>query len=493
VLNGDKFQPSPTPVRPIAVTYFGYPAASTNNIKPNLGLYAQDQWAVRRLTLNAGLRFDFWRSGFPDQTVAPTEFVPVPRSVSGQTAVSWKDLSPRVGGTYDLFGSGRTVLKASVNRYVLQETVPRANTLNPILNNNSDTRQWTDANGDFVVQGDPRNQAANEELGPSTNLNFGRPVSTTSFDPDWAFGYGKRPDQWETSVGINQQVIPRMAVAFSYFRRVYGNFSATENRAVSASDYSPYCVTVPVDPRLPTAGQSICGLFDLNANRVGRIANVVTSASKYGKQYEHWTGFDFTTTARLARLLLQGGVSAGKTTADNCDIVTRNPQVVSPAPSGSSLIVASGPSTSTAFCHLEDPVRAQVKLLGSYTLPWDVRVAATLQSIPGPQVLANTVFTSAQIAPSLGRPLAATATATVNVVRPGTLFVERMNQIDLRVGKRFHLHGAELEGNIELYNVLNANDDLVLNSVYGTTGAVWRQPLVILPPSLAKFSVQYTF
>jgi hypothetical protein len=36
----------------------------------------------------------------------------------------------------------------------------------PISNNNNNVRQWTDANGDPIVQGDPFNLAANGELGP---------------------------------------------------------------------------------------------------------------------------------------------------------------------------------------------------------------------------------------------------------------------------------------------------------------------------------------
>jgi hypothetical protein len=391
------------------------------------------------------------------------------------------------------------VLKGSLNRYVLQENVGRASTLNLIGSNNSDTRRWTD-NGDFIVQGDPLDRTANLELGPSTNLNFGRPVGNISYDPAWARGFGLRPYNWETSMALQHELIPRLSVNAAYFHRTYGNFTATDNRAVTASDFSPYCVTAPADPRLPTSGQRICGLFDLNPNQVGKIANVVTAASNYGDQYERWNGVDVTTTARLPKVLLQGGLSTGKTTADNCDIVTRYPQVVSPQPPGSDFIVASGvlaaPQTgyaSTEFCHIETPFLTQVKLLGSYTLPWDVQFAATFQSIPGRPLLANAVFTSAQIAPSLGRPLAAASTASVNIVRPGTLFMDRLYQLDLRFAKTFRVRQTRLQGIVDLYNALNNNTDLVLNTTYGSTGATWLQPSVILPPRLIKLGVKIDF
>jgi hypothetical protein len=248
---------------------------------------------------------------------------------------------------------------------------------------------------------------------------------------------------------------------------------------------------VPADPRLELSGQSLCGLFDLNANKVGQVQNVVTAASNYGKQYERWNGVDISTTAHLSKLLVQGGVSTGKTTSDKCDIVTRNPQVVLPA--GGEGALASSPSADTSFCHTETPFITQVKLLGSYTLPWDLQAAATYQNVPGPQILGNAVFTSAQIAPSLGRGLSAASTATINVVRPGTLYVQRLHQIDLRLAKRFNIGHARFQGMLDVFNALNKNTDLALNPTYGSTGATWLQPLVILPPRLITLGLQVDF
>ena len=59
--------------------------------------------------------------------------------------MNWKDLNPRLGVAYDLFGNGKTAVKASANRYVLGEGTGRASTINPIQSNNTMARQWTDA------------------------------------------------------------------------------------------------------------------------------------------------------------------------------------------------------------------------------------------------------------------------------------------------------------------------------------------------------------
>jgi len=282
-----------------------------------------------------------------------------------------------------------------------------------------------------------------------------------------------------------------MSVNASYFRRAYATFQTTQNAAVASSDYSPYCVTALSDPRLPGGGgQKICGLYDLNPSKVGQSDPVVTVASKFGNDVEHWNGMDFAVNARLQHgVLLQGGLSTGKTLTDTCGVVTNNPQVQA----NSSIGGNSGPSTSTEFCHLETPFLTQVKLLGSYTLPWTIQVSGTFQNVPGPQIAANTVYTSAQVAPSLGRPLASAATVTVNVIKPGTLYGERMSQLDVRLSKTVTIGQTRVQGMFDIYNALNGNAVVAVNNTYGTTGATWLVPQRILPARLVKFGVQVNF
>src|SRR6185369_4676413 len=154
------------------------------------GLFAQDQWKLSRVTVNAGLRYDYYTQGTPDQHLDPTQFVPVARDFAATTLVRWKDINPRVGAAFDVFGNGKTAVKGSIGRFVLQQTV--LNSLNPARANLTMTRTWTDPNGDFIIQGDPFNPAANLELGASQNLNFGKPIISNRLDPEVAFGYGVR-------------------------------------------------------------------------------------------------------------------------------------------------------------------------------------------------------------------------------------------------------------------------------------------------------------
>jgi hypothetical protein len=474
-----------TNASPNRVTYYGLPVRAKDYLRPNLGVYAQDQWTIERMTLNLGLRFDYLRTGYPDHDIPATQYVRVPRVFAGEDVIRWTSFSPRLGASYDLFGTGKTAVKFSAGHFVLADGLPSRRPINPVVQNNSTNRTWNDANGNFIVEGDPFNPASNGELGPSDNLSFGRAVRNAFYDEEWAKGFNTRPFNWEMSAGVQHELLPRVSVNASYFRRLYGNFEMTDNLSVVGADYDPYCVVGPSDSRLPGGGgQEICGLFDLKREKVGQLNNITRSSSSYGKRTEHWNGVDLTTNARLARAaILQGGFSAGRTTADQCDIA---PKVDNP---------------SQRFCRTQGRFVTQFKMLGSYTLPYQIQLAGTFQSVAGPEISSNFVASNAQIAPSLGRNLsscpaatgACTSTVTLNLIEPGTMFGERMNQFDLRLAKAFVFNGRRVQASMDLYNAFNDNAVLQLNNTYGTNGVSWLVPQAILNGRLVKFDIQVNF
>ena len=450
-----------------------------NNLNYNLGVFAQDRWTLDRLTVSGGIRLDLQNESTEAFTATPHRWLPNRNTFydAVENVPNWKDINPRVSMAYDLFGNGKTAVKASASRGVEQDSVRYAGLNNPATTVDTSTaREWQDTDRDFVVDCDLLNRAAQDNraaggdlCGPWLTPNFGNNRPSTTYSPSIMEGWGVRPWNWEFSTGIQHEIVPRLSATFGYFRRIQGNFHVTDNELAGPGDYTPFSVVVPNDPRLENAGQTISGLFDPNG--VLPVRNVVKNAKEFGKQQAHWNGFDVTIDARMQNgLLLQGGVSAGNETTDNCDVVAKvdNP--------------------STRFCHVETGYLPQYKALASYTLPFAVRISGTLQSIPGPQIAANLVY--AGVIPSLGRAPIGGQT-TVNLIEPGTTFGDRLNQVDLRFSKLLRMGGrGQLDLNVDLFNAFNS--DAVLTQQNAFTSA-WQLPLSVIQPRFVKFSARWDF
>ena len=467
---------------PNQITERASPVSRYDDLKAELGIFVQDRWTINKLTLTGGLRFDYFNTYFPATPLGPGPLVPTRNfTVPEYPWDDWKDLSPRMSAVYDLQGNGRTALRVNMGRYVLAGDNTVGNVFSILAN--TVTRSWNPkgtaaTNPNYYIPNcDLLNPNANGDCGAISDFRFGTQIPSTNYDPAVLNGWGKRQYNWEFSTGVQHEFGDRIGIDVAYFRRIYGNFTVTDNLAVSASDYNPYTISAPVDSRLPNGGGYPVGtVYDLNPSKVGQVNNLVTFSNNYGNQIEHWNGFDFTTNIRpRTGLLLQGGVSTGRTSTDNCQIFAQVPES----------------SPLNPFCHVDTAFLTQIKFLGTYTVPKvDVQFSGTFQSLPGPQVTANYVATSAAIAPSLGRPLSGgAANATINIVTPGTVYGDRLNQLDLRFAKILKFAKTRTSVNFDLYNALNASPVTSQNNNY----AAWLVPLSILDARLFKFSVQFDF
>jgi hypothetical protein len=93
-------------------------------------IYAQDQWTTNRLTLSGAVRYDRTSSFFPEQQIGPNPFILAPTIIPQTDGTSYKDISPRAGLAYDVFGNGKTALKFNVGHYLSPATNDGRYTLN---------------------------------------------------------------------------------------------------------------------------------------------------------------------------------------------------------------------------------------------------------------------------------------------------------------------------------------------------------------------------
>src|SRR5215470_5409682 len=472
----------------------------TVNLATPSAIYAQDQSTFGRLTLQGGVRFDYASSSYPDQQLGPDKFIPVAITFPATSGTAFKDVTPRFGAAYDLFGNGKTAIKVSLGKYLEASSAAGTYTaLNPINRVvTSTTRAWTDSNTNFVADCDLLNPAAQnlsasgrDICGAWGNQNFGKSVFDTNYDPAITQGWGVRPYNWDFGLTVQHEIIPRLSATLGYFRRIYGNFLVTDNLALASSDFSAFSIPVPADPRLPGGGGTvIAGLYDVDPLKFGQSNNLVTAAGNYGKQTEHWDGVDVSVEARLRNsMTVQGGFSTGRTVTDNCEIVAKVPEALLNA---TALGVANTSWLPVQDCHLASPALTQFRGLGSYTIPKvDVRVSATFQSKPGVQLAANYNVPNTVAAASLGRNLAGgAANIPVNVVVPGTLYGDRINQLDFRVAKILRVGRARMQVGLDLYNTLNSSAVQTYNQTFGTA---YLTPTLVLPARFAKISAQVDF
>ena len=467
----------------------------------NDGFYVQQQWTRGRLTMQGALRFDRAWSWAPEQRLE-SRFWAQPL-VFDETPVvdSYTDLTPRAAVTYDLFGNGRTALKATLGKY-LESTVTASNygIGNPTSRIATNVfRTWTDRNGNWIPDCDLANPQT-QDFGPTgdfcgvtNNLNFGTATFSNTIDPDILHGWGVRPSDWNWGVSVQHEVLPRTSVEVGFFHREFYGFAVTDNLAVTPSDFTQFSIPAPQDSRLPNGGGYQVGpLYDLNVPSLfGVTRNYITYADKYGDAYQTYNGIDPTFSARPRNgLSVQGGFSGGYSTSDNCEVRAQVPEI----------------GLLNPYCHIETSFLPQYKGIATYIVPRiDVSVSGTFTSKPGIQVsgfgtpvaggafAANYVVPNAAVAPILGRPLAGSApNITVNVVEPHSVLGDRVNELNMRVGKVFRFGGSRANVGVDIYNLLNAATPLSYNQVFIPNGA-WLTPTSVLSARFAKLSFQLDF
>ncbi|HKB14367.1 MAG TPA: carboxypeptidase regulatory-like domain-containing protein [Vicinamibacterales bacterium] len=447
---------------PDSVIVYNTPTRLYDLMKADLGLYVQDSWTLKRLTINPGLRWEYFNSAIQPKAVEAGRFVPA-RSF-GETAdvPNWHDFAPRFSIVYDLTGDAKTALKGSVNKYNRNYTTDFANRYDPLALQ-SDTRNWSDCdytpgtstcsgrvlptNGDRIAQ--------DNEIGPSNNRNLGI-LPTRRADPNI-----KRPYDIEYSLGVTRELMRGVSVTGAWYRRETYNLEQQINTLVTVNDFSSF--TTPN----PLGTGEIVTIYNLNRSRQGQVDLLDTTAADRSQARVSYTGLEASFTARLTRgVNLFGGWSADKLVTVSC--------------------AGFDPNT-FRFCdqsqyHL--PFRSDFKLTGSVPIVKQIQVGLALQSYAGLPLAVNWAV-PANLFPG-GR----TQAVTVNLIPPGTQYLDRWTQLDLSFRRTFAIGRYRVDGALDMFNALNSNVVLQQNQNFGST---LGQPQAVLQGRLLRLSTQLKF
>jgi hypothetical protein len=507
---------------PNAVSYY-LPEMGRRTITKTHGIYVQDTWTLARLTVQGALRWDRASSYAPVEgngTFGKSSFLnPQPITIQETKGVdAYNDLTPRVGVAYDVFGNGKTALKMNWGKYLAYaandspytSTNPGATIVRNVANRGWNATVAAGGNGDLVVDCNLLNPNANGECAAVTgnSRNFGTAGAATQVDPAVLSGWGVRPGDTQTTITLQQELLPRVSGDVSYTHRSFHGFFVTDdlNRPVATS-YESYTLTAPTDPRLAGGGGYPVVVFvpTAAANALG-TQTILRRESFFGDERQStWDGFEVTVNARMrSGLMASVGTSTGRAKVDTCATATKYNQITNAV-----LGTADGPNP--RGCNNVEPWQMAIGGSASYTLPKvDVLVSAVLRSRP-PALLGNTPNTAATwqvpnsvIAAALGHlPPGATATGTTNIPlgdNEHRIYADnRRTQLDMRFAKIIRFGRTRTDIGVDLNNVTNANFALGYNNtyVYNTDNAPrpsgWGTPASITNPRFVRLNFTVNF
>jgi hypothetical protein len=484
--------------RPNTVQIFNSPLHVERAVM-STALYGQDSYSVGRLTIFGGIRWERIEGYLPAQETPASQYFPdglVFTGVSINNVVQnytvrksfpavhdnplWHNWGPRVSGTFDVTGRGKTVLKASWGTYLDQ--INTGTPPNPNANINQ-VYAWNDLNGDFIFQrGDASWDGLRYVGGEFGALQQTNNLAVAVFDTSL-----HRPRRHEITVGLDHELVPNVLVSATYFRTRERDPQGTVDQNIDQWDqlFTPITLTDPGrDGVLGTGDDQPLTVY--NQNQAGTVTSPVTiNDDRLAQRYD---GVDFTVTRRQSNgWQLLAGYTYSTTKVDMTSLSTPN----------NAFVNAAGESGGR---------RHNFKASGSYDLPYGILFGF------GFRLNSGLPITRAWAIPSCSTTVLTNcvrqASITVNAEPRGSVLLPWLHTLDLRGGKRFTFaNGQEIDLSLDVYNVTNANTTFAVRTTTSVTSIrpagdpnapvqqipSFLSPTNVLAPRVARFNVTYRF
>lgn len=450
------------------------PYATEEYVKADIGIYVQDTWKINRLSISPGVRYEYFNSMIKEQWRAAGRFVPGLIVPEMKGIPIWHDIVPRLGVAYDLTGDGRTALKFGANRYMRPMAGSFAKRYNPIRGLATDARDWFDVDlipGTNTRSGisrptDRDDIVQDNEIGRSNNLNFGKSSARRAVDDL------QREYNVEYTAAIQRQLFNRLSVTAAWYRRQFYDLIAEDNVLLNPQqDWTPFQVANPLGNgemitvyNLNRAKQGQLELLEYNSDRNTHISN----------------DLELSFNSRLPNgSVVFGGWTASRNIEVTCD--QYNPNGLA----ANDLYFSISFQRGGRFCderELDIPFRHDFKIAGTLPLPYGVEFSGTVVSFAGneTQVVWNMPISAF---PNGDR----TQATLVRLTAPGTLYLERWNQVDVAIKKSFQLGGYQLTAQADVYNALNGANVTTETQTFGSSLAF---PNTILQGRLLRLVAQ---
>jgi hypothetical protein len=413
-------------------------------------MFLNDTWALGRVTLNLGVRWDRYRGWMPEQQ--QIAFTNGPISVPAQTFdertfFTWNSLGPRIGLTYDLAGDGRTVVKASYGKFWHNPGPGVSGDANPNQNNKSVTYTWNDANRD-------RRYQAGETVGAPTASSL---AGTVQLDPEL-----RQPYSHDATIYLERQVAPTLGARVGFVYKSEDDIIQSYNIGRPPSAYTlPYAfLDVGPDGRANTADDQTLTLYAIPSNLASQfpVSNLVMNLAQGGR----YKTVEASMSKRLSdRWSLQAG---GSHTWMHEFFQVNTPNNTPEA----------------------DTSRWDFKLSGTYEAPYGIRISPLLRHQAGAN-FARTISVGAGAATAAGGIFSGTIDAELRDARRH----DNITVFDVKVERAFPLgRGVRVRAFLDLFNLTNSN---AVETRTVTTGTSFLRPTAVLPPRAARIGARLQF
>lgn len=426
--------------------------------------YLQDSYTRGKLTVNAGVRVDYQDdealpSSVPANPIIP-DLLPAVQFAGADSGVTFLDVSPRLGVTYDLTGDGRTILKGNYAIY-WGTGISTAASVNPV----SEVTlrfPWNDLNGDRFVQRNELDLTRRLSLtGNYDPANPSSPRSSTTVDPNL-----KNDRTTEFSVGVERELMANFGVGASYIYRQYPDYeNFTVVPGVNAADYVPVTFTAPCTSVACTDPSYTVTYYQLPYTRPG--GGFRRNADRTRKYH----GLELTARKRFSdRWMLNASANFQSTRYfyGGPDVSYQDP---------TDIAMLDGAQTGTANA------KWLGKVTGLYVLPWhDIGVSGFFNMRQGYPF--NRYLLSPSRTGGIG-------TANVDIDRWGDVRYDTFSQLDMRVEKQFTFGRTKWAVALDVFNVMNSNVVLAREDQMNSTRANFVEE--VLAPRVARIGLRLNF
>jgi hypothetical protein len=401
--------------------------------------FANDTWkASNRLSLNLGLRLDRYRSFLPEQQgPAGQAYAAV------DNLITWNNWGPRLGVTYDLAGSGKTVLKFNTGQYWHWPFTELANNANANSTQWYQQYTWTDSN--------TNGRFDDGEQGRLVAARGG--TASAGLDPNLKNQFTR-----EALVYVEHELAANFGIRSGITWRGRRNAYATVN---VNRPYDAFTVpTTVLDPgRDGTGGNADDGgaipAYNLAAAYTSLpVRNLVQNVPNADSNYYTW---ETTATKRSTSWWSLVGSFAK----------TWSRRSVTPVTPNDLIFREDGRDVFTDW---------QAKVNGTLELPGQLRVSPMMRHQSGT---------------AYGR----TFVATLNYANPtllaepvGTRRTPNVTVFDVRTEKGFRWNTRRVALFLDLYNIANTNAEQV---VVMSSGTSFLRPVYITGPRIARVGAKF--